>query len=278
VQRNGQRTRVEVFHWNPRRPVLRGRAGALLPIRRRVNNFGDLLGPLIVSRLVASNGLDITRPVQTARLLSVGSVLHFARTGDVVWGSGVNGKIPSTEHRYRDLDVRAVRGPITQEFLTKRGVSVPDVYGDPAILLGELMPELQARSGARKHPLTVVPNLNDFHEYGVTPERLNPRAPLLACIQRCRDSDLVVGSSLHGIIVAEALGVAARPVISAAESPLKYEDYFAGTGRSSVDFAQNVAEAVEMGGVTPPVIDRERLIAAFPRDLWEGSSLSSSAP
>ena len=49
-------------------------------VARPVNNFGDLLGPVIVRRMLKRLGLD-AQPKISARLLSVGSCLHFARDG-----------------------------------------------------------------------------------------------------------------------------------------------------------------------------------------------------
>lgn len=38
----------------------------------------------------------------------------------------------------RKLDVRAVRGPVTRAILMDYGYSVPEVYGDPAIIMPEI--------------------------------------------------------------------------------------------------------------------------------------------
>ena len=48
------------------------------------------------------------------RLLAVGSILHLARDNDVVWGSGVHGKIVVRRHQFKQLDAREVRGPLTR--------------------------------------------------------------------------------------------------------------------------------------------------------------------
>ena len=114
---------VRVVHWNPRERPGRGRRTSWSRLGRRRNNFGDLLGPVVVSAL--ADALPTTRRAQ--RLLTVGSILHFARDGDVVWGSGVNGKIPQELHRFRHLDIRAVRGPKTKAVLEERGLAVPAV-------------------------------------------------------------------------------------------------------------------------------------------------------
>jgi pyruvyltransferase len=83
---------IELFSWNPKRPVCGGRGKRFVPIQRTVNNFGDLLGPVIVERLKRTANLP-NEARMAGRLLSVGSILHFAKDGDVIWGSGVNGKM-----------------------------------------------------------------------------------------------------------------------------------------------------------------------------------------
>jgi pyruvyltransferase len=41
-----------------------------------------------------------------------------------------------------------------------------------------------------------------------------------------------------------------------------------GTGRAPIEPAGSVEEALEMGGMPPPVFDPAALLAAFPLDLW----------
>jgi pyruvyltransferase len=259
---------VEVFSWNPRRsrlpPVLANR----LHTGRRVNNFGDLLGPLIVGRILAMHGVDPRTAARDCRLLSVGSVLHFARDRDVIWGSGVNGKIADVGYRFQSLDVRAVRGPNTRAFLISRGVEAPAIFGDPALLLPLLVPELVRPSRAKQYPLTIVPNFNDFPAYKSGPALLDPRSPVEACLERIARSEFVVGSSLHAIVVAESLGIPARLLSSPVEDPFKYEDYYLGTGRPNAKAARNIDEAIRMGGEPEPIFDPDPLLGAFPFDLW----------
>jgi pyruvyltransferase len=270
-------TGPRVFSWNPVRPVLPGRLGARVPVRRPVNNFGDLLGPLVVELMLRERGAvparSRTRPRFRSRsrqtLFSVGSVLHFAADGDVVWGAGVNGKADRSLHAFRDLDVRAVRGPLSRAFLTAHGIAAPAVYGDPALLLPDLLPGLRRLAGTKAHRLTVVPNINDVDRYETgSADTLHPRSPLRHCLRRIAQSDLVVGSSLHGIVVAESLGIPARLVRSGAEPGFKYEDYYGGTGRPDFTPAASVAEAVRLGGEPAPRWSPEPLRQAFPFDLW----------
>ena len=258
-------TGVELFHWNPRRPVLRGRLGRRLPLRRPVNNFGDLIGPMLVARVLDELGLD---PASGhGRLLSVGSVLHFGRPGDVVWGSGINGKQPSVDGRL--LEIRAVRGPRTREQLRRSGAEVPEIFGDPALL----WPRFWPRQGyldqdAHTHPVTVVPNLHDWSSLRHDPRAISPRAPVHDVIGRIARSELVVGSSLHGVVLADAFGIPARFVASGSEPPFKYHDYLLGTGRAAYDSAPDVDTAIRRGGHPAPVWDPAALLAAFPDELW----------
>lgn len=258
---------VPVVHWDPlRRTSLWG-----TPTRRSrpLHNFGDLLGPVIVSRLAQA----LPRASGGRRLVAIGSILHFAQDGDVVWGTGLNPKGPADATTLSSLDVRAVRGPRTAESLRALGAEVPPVYGDPALLLPRAFPALALRPSP-VHGLTVVPNLNDLAPRATFPAAwrgniVNPRSNLRAIIRRIRRSRLVVGSSLHAIIVAESLGVPARAVATPHEDVFKYEDYYLGTGREPRGLlAASVDEAVDMGGAPALDWDPGPLLESFPSDLW----------
>jgi pyruvyltransferase len=253
---------VDVAAWNPVRSTSRWGRHALIP--RPVRNFGDLLGPVIVREMVEQLGLTASAAGGRPRLLAIGSVLHFGRPGDVVWGAGRNAKAgPPPE----GLDVRAVRGPRTAS-------DYPDavIGGDPALLLGGLRPDLLV-APSRRSGIVVVPNLNELAHVRDRRDVLSPRAPLGRVLRTIARSALVVGSSLHGVIVAEALGVPARAVRALAEPAFKYEDYYLATGRDPHDVvAGSVEEAIERGGAPPPVWDPVPLLDAFPTELWAGET------
>lgn len=259
---------VDTFCWNPLRAVDEGHEPRL------VNNFGDLLGPLVVELMRDDIAPGHVAPAATRRLFSVGSVMHFARKGDVVWGTGVNGKASNGSiHGDQRLDVRAVRGPWTAAFMTARGIEVPEVYGDPALLLPRLMPELETWRRVRGAEVLVVPNLNDV---GSTPSgdwtTQLPTEPLRTVLRAIAGASFVVGSSLHAVVVADALGIPARLVSSPTEHLFKYRDYLAGTGRPHTTIAPSVEAAIAMGPHEPPQVDLDLLAATFPRDLWQAGS------
>jgi pyruvyltransferase len=268
---------VNVVHWNPSRSVVSGRLGKLIPIKKPINNFGDLLGPMIVDRIVELKGLrraDDERDEK--RLLAVGSILRLARTGDVIWGIGANGKSLDGAFPFDSLDVRAVRGPMTADFLRRKGIAVPDIFGDPGLLVGRLWNIDHWQGSRNTRDVTVIPNLNDAKSKVCDSRFIDPRSEVSSVLKAISSSRFVTGSSLHAIVVAESFGIPARLVRSDKEPEFKYLDYYRGTGRSEYTPASSIEEAIDMGGEMPPEWDSEPLLNAFPDDLWESHSSASS--
>lgn len=237
-------------------------------------NFGDVLSAKIVERIVGRKVPDYSKITMKGRqkLLGLGSIFYFAETGDVVWGSGINGKtLRKDYYQFTDLDIRAVRGPLSRQFLIENfGIEVPEVYGDPALLIPYLFPEFQKKENP-KYEYLIIPHYRVKHIYPKTPEGnvIYPTDPWEEIIEKITDSKLVITHSLHGVIVAEAFGIPARllpPPVG--EFPFKYQDYYAGTGRMHYQVASSVEEAIEMGGEPLPVFDAEKLFKAFPFDYW----------
>lgn len=244
---------------------------------RRRSNFGDALSAVVVEAMLARRGLSLaSRAAGSRRLLAVGSILHFAADGDVVWGSGWNGKIPAAAHRFRRLDVRAVRGPLTRARLAGVGVTAPALYGDPALLLPALFGQRFPRR--EDAPLLVIPNLHDLGLVADRADVVSPFDPWDQVVDRIVRSRFVVASSLHGVIVAEAFGVPARFVrLGQAEDPLKYQDYLAAHGREGEPVARSIDEAVALGPMPPLRFDPAELMAAFPYDLWPDGGVSPAS-
>lgn len=261
---------VNVIRWNPKRPLrLRPRRffkwTAALPGARRLGNVGDVAGLEIVRKF--SEELTGKRAAEDVpALAAIGSVIHMLPRSSVVWGAGVNGKHLQLSLP-QGLDVRAVRGPRTQAYLEERGVECPDVFGDPGLFVKGVLPNLETPDV--RHKYVVAPNLNDAH-LAEHPHALSPLLPLRDYVQGLRAGEMVVASSLHGLIFAEAFGVPARAIVSRREPAFKYEDYYEGTGRFNVQIAEDVDQASKLGGVAPPEIDLGALAASFPRDLWVG--------
>ncbi|WP_287178384.1 polysaccharide pyruvyl transferase family protein [Mesorhizobium sp.] len=234
-------------------------------------NFGDYLSSVIVNKMAADAGcfLDEERP-RPVRLLGIGSILHFARNGDVVWGSGINGKIRDERHVFSSLDVRAVRGPLTRDFLMRRGIDVPEVFGDPGILVADLLGSRFPKPVERKTPVAFVPNLHDLPKMEGWENVVSPLDYWASVVRRISEASHVISSSLHGLVIADAFGIPCTYLrLSEEENTLKYEDYVLGVGRARLDITRSREEAVRASPMGTARPDLARLKASFPYDLWD---------
>lgn len=263
-----RKPKVELFAWNPEREVSKVAGGP--PVLHRVHNFGDLLGPIIVREILRRRGLEGAEAVRQRRLFSVGSVMHFARDGDVIWGTGINGKADSGVYERTKLDIRAVRGPMTAAKLHNSGQLLNDTYGDPGSLVGMLWPRSKMRRSDLVRPVLVVPNFNDLPTVSTSVPLLDPRSPVKYCVQAIASTDLVIASSLHAIVVAESFGIPAIRLASSVEPDFKYDDYYSATGRAIHQRVGSVGEALAAGPTTEePFLRLDLLLEAFPADLWQ---------
>ena len=229
-------------------------------------NFGDDLSPMIVSRILGKQ-VDICTRETNPKLLALGSIIHFANNHDILWGTGINGKMRYKVQKGVDrLDVRAVRGPRTRRLLMKYGIDCPEIYGDPALLIPTLFPEYKAQGGAGVKLICHYHDHQKMLKMGL--DFIPAWQPVEAVIAEICQADLVVSSSLHGVIVAEALGVPAVYLrLSRQKHLFKYKDYYEGTGRK-LKFARSVRKAIKTGGNGLPDFDAEALLKAFPRELY----------
>ncbi|MEC9432492.1 MAG: polysaccharide pyruvyl transferase family protein [Pseudomonadota bacterium] len=254
-------TRIDVHHWRPK--------GAA--------NFGDELSLVVVDQLLALRGLHRAfhaRAPQT--LFAIGSILQMAREGDTVWGSGVNGRDTEREPGFSTLDVRAVRGPKTREWLNRwrPEIHVPEVYGDPGLLVFDLFPDLLTRRTLQSYPETIfIPNLNDLRlkELDTSFPIVSPLEPWPLVCEYIVNARNIVTSSLHGFVLGERLGKDVKLVrLSSTEPAFKYEDYVLGTGRTDGPRVfSTVAEAAKTDMTAAPVLPPPGLREAFPYDLWD---------
>ena len=177
------------------------------------------------------------RPDYRAKALAVGSVLTYARPHDVVVGAGLIRASRTTLPR--GVDVKALRGPLTAEYA---GVD-PDgiVFGDPGLLAAECLGIEVAASPM--WDVVVVPHLVDYQSalrlvasvppsvrLTVVDVRRGPRS----VIETIASGRTCVSSSLHGLVVAESLGVPAVWTTitgSLSGGTFKFLDYLTGTGR-----------------------------------------------
>ena len=235
-------------------------------------NFGDVLSRYIVRAL---SGRHVVHARRSPRLVAVGSVLRLAEPGDTVWGSGLSRPSPVA----KALRILAVRGPLTRQVaIEQTGSPVPEVYGDPALLLPRL---LDASGIERKHKVGIVPHYVDAdHEVARGLRKggfhmIDALAPPLDVVREIVSCELVYSSSLHGLIVAEAFGVPAVWVEfgeGVVGRGFKFRDYYLASGRTPPKPLDWRRRSVGLGVTTPPDIavpDLDALLAAFPVSTHE---------
>ncbi len=173
-------------------------------------NFGDLIGPLIFR---ARRGVDpklaplYMRPNRAPVFLGAGSILDVVRVADlaVVWGTGI---MWSSAVFAAPREIHAVRGPLTAARCRHQGYACPDIYGDPGIVLPHF---LESRSGS-DHALGIVAHYVDlraarqqFSEVdGV--RIIDVTRPVDEVVEDIQSCEVLVSSSLHGVIVSHAFG------------------------------------------------------------------------
>ena len=242
--------------------------------RKKAENFGDYLSLKLVERIVEQpvTPAITKKEMLQHKLLAIGSILILANNGDVIFGTGMNGKrMDLSLYNFQHLDVRAVRGPLTRDFLIRNfNIDCPEVYGDPALLVPYVFPEFKKKKNP-EYEYIVIPHYQEEYLFPkcLFPNAVYPTESWDIVIKKILNSKFVISSSLHGLVIAEAFGIPARYLRLSDNEPLyKYKDYYLGTNRSHFDYATSVEEALEMGGEAPHACDLEKLYNSFPFDCW----------
>lgn len=239
-------------------------------------NLGDYLAEVIYKFMLERFSLQQNKKCsKTIHLLTIGSIIGMKQFNSVVWGSGIH-RLCSVQSiikrkRYVKYDIRAVRGPVTRFLLMSAGYECPEIYGDP----GVLMPLIYKTDNyEKKHNISVIYHLSqadDKKRDGLNYINIQT-TDYKKFIDEIVQSELIISSSLHGIILAEAYGVPAIFLNEKMDNEIiKFFDWYYSTGRYNVQIAKSMDEALNMKPMELPNLDemRERLINTFPKDLWK---------
>jgi pyruvyltransferase len=195
-------------------------------------NFGDLLTPIIFHHA----GLDLEwSEREDAELFAVGSIAEMIPPGftGFVLGSGSMFGEPVSLAKAKVLALRGVR--------TARAAGIdPPILADLALIATDAL----ASRPRRDIPIGTVRTGSDPRPPMGTlldPENGDPEA-LIALMARCQR---IVSSSLHGLIVADALGITNMwdPYMPAdAGSGFKFMDYASAYGERIAPFTWRLAD------------------------------------
>ena len=238
-------------------------------MRDKVENVGDFLSTVVFDYMLKQKGICHDQVVNhTAHLYAIGSIIQGGAQNAVIWGSGLKHGVKDISplvRLTRKLDVRLVRGPETRNALLGRGYKCPLKFGDPAIL----MPLIYQPKEMEKKDYLVVLHFKTQYDL---PNAITPLTEdYQSFMDKIYNSKLVISSSLHGIILAEAYGIPAILLKDTeTENMFKYNDYYHSTGRYDFPVTQTIEEALS---IIPPSVPnftemRKDIMSSFPYDLW----------
>ncbi|MBE8727787.1 polysaccharide pyruvyl transferase family protein [Flavobacterium hungaricum] len=214
--------KIRLFWWNEK--VIQGKSK---------ENYGDVLGKYLVEKISKKivvfawpkkfSILDFAFPIY----VTIGSILGNVNHKCIVWGSGIIDR----KIKIKKAVFLAVRGPQTRKYLVELGCDVPEIYGDPALLLPRYFnPKIE-----KKYKFGFVPHYNDYKQVQEW-FKDNPEVLLIDMMTNDVEEktveflqcEKIISSSLHGIIMAHAYGIPAvwqKFSDKVFGDDIKYQDY-----------------------------------------------------
>ena len=276
--------KLPLFWWEAKHHVM---SPGIHTQRFQSGNFGDEASEQLVAKL--TGGKPRPNLPGERKLLAIGSVLHRANSGDIVWGSGLKSENALDNHPGGDILVTAVRGPMTLDVLKKAGWDTSRVTEmfDPGVLMQYLwaseVKKQSASANQSRGKIRILPHFRDeivfkrwHHE--LVDSFISADNDPLTVLKQMIGAEIVYSSSLHGIIFAESLGIPAIWLDSPGkEGHFKYLDYYAGTGRTGIKAAANLRDALRSSPPELPNFDYSKLLATFPEKEVAQLTKSSQA-
>lgn len=216
-------------------------------------NFGDELSKFIVGCLLNKEKykLSLNKKNSKINLIGIGSYINKnIPSHTYIYGSGIR-TLPIK--KWRSLNVYSVRGPLTKKYLKEKNshIKIPNIYGDPALLLSIYYKPIQIED--LKNKIGLVPHFSNYQKY--KNKNLNDRFYLINPTNKWEDvinkifsCKYIISSSLHGLICSDAYN---KPNLwldefKLDEGDFKFKDYFESQDRKYVkitnldDFEENL--------------------------------------
>ncbi len=239
-------------------------------------NLGDSISPVIVEYMLSLKNINTDSIVsKTKHLYAVGSVLTAGIQDCTVWGSGVLNSFISYRLKNRKFDIRAVRGPLTKIVLQDYGYNVPNVFGDPAILLSEIY---KPKNVKKTHKYGIITHKDFDFDKAIKEKNILDKVKIIDIkttnykefVDNIVSCETIISSSLHGVIIAETYNIPAillKPQVDL----LKYYDYYYSTNRYNFPMPNTIEEAFKITPICIPNFTeiKENLKNTFPYDIYE---------
>jgi len=229
-------TEIDLFWWDPEQmtselvrllmisPVSTTRA--LVGHNLRFQNFGDSYSRFAVEYVMGRK--VVWSPPGRAQLFSTGSIMRYtskSNLGAYVWGSGcrTRDEVPASNI---DLKFLCVRGPLTSEIY-----QTPEVFGDPGLIASDVF----SITNETKSKTIFIPHFTEIGARGKSTfyaklknagiEVVLPNQSPKEVSKLVSQSELVITSSLHGLVFADSFGIPRLRLTNESEPTFKYQDY-----------------------------------------------------
>lgn len=239
-------------------------------------NWGDNLTPHVYKWITGhAPRIDV---FGTNRLVMIGSLSHVLHENDHVWGTGMLS--PSHLPKVSGLKFHAVRGPLTRKVLMDAGYDVPMIYGDPGVFMPLIYPMndvvVDCEVGIIPHYADMARISTQFSGTGGI-RIIDICSGVKNVMQEVARCNVILSTSLHGVILAESLGKHAAHIMVSNEltgGTFKFDDWYLSSGRDSglsldcrdglsLDIA--IAHAMR---IPPMELDTALLLKSFPEE-WK---------
>lgn len=204
-------------------------------------NFGDDLNYYLIEALTGKAVINVRNTFlkQFRNYMVIGSILDgFCFPNTEVWGAGVISD--KQKLKCKPKQIYAVRGKLTRKYLLDNNIPCPEIYGDPALLL----PLLYQSNAKKIYRVGIVPHIVDWdtpllQEFiaksnGATIINLGKYKDVKDIVEQFNQCEIILSSSLHGLIVADAYGIPNRRIKLSDRitgGDFKYNDYYSGIER-----------------------------------------------
>lgn len=197
------------------------------------NNWGDALNPVLISK-ISGDKVNYTKlGTDIQKYVCIGSILQKADAGSIIWGSGFLSH--DRKLATKPLKICAVRGPLSRNIILAQGYECPQVFGDPALLY----PRFYKSQSVKKYKIGIIPHYVDATHPWIAKyvnqsdiKVIDILSGINKVVDEINQCELIISSSLHGIIAGDAYGVPSFWV--------KFSDKVLGNGFKFLDYFQSV--------------------------------------
>lgn len=264
---------------------------------KKLPNMGDLLNPLIVKEVFGFESKHNT--FLTCEMSGIGSGLEsflladkFTKRaaqkltapflGEVhIWGTGFIRENINESYFYRkNTNFHAVRGELSKakvERIIGRKLNIPT--GDAGLLADRLV----KRKLTKKYTVGVIPHFREQdNPIFAKIKNMHPNSLMIdlrddpvTVVEQIGECDVIISSSLHGLIVADAFGVPNVHIVvtdNLKGDGFKFKDYYSSFGVEYRPINLNnepiptVKDVIDRYQITEEMVEKKKreLIASFP--------------